>query len=275
MLQNKILRGILLTGLSITLVVSSAVGITFADSHTEHYHEIEYCPNGDGTHYVYCTDGDCDYERIEECAYIEGYCPYCDYEYPCEDIDEAPDYSDNPDYASSYHKYDGYDYDYINDAGKGIETTDIFGVDYYIGDVDEDGGIVTDWYYFTPQDVIILAQVMRHEAGNQPEAGKIAVVEVILNRVRSPYFKQDTVSGIVYAPKQFSYVERSKKTVPTEYELELVRDIILGQKRVFNDPEILYFRNTEVTSGFSNACAVDWGTHKYATYIGEHSFYYQ
>ena len=250
-------------------------------------HDINYCSNGDGTHYVYCTQASCGYERTEDCAYLDGYCPYCGYaflddttytEAKGEGNKEEPKKQNEGKIESG--SYDGPVAEseaaaFIDKAAEGKESTDIAPLGYSCGAVGADGGVVTDWYQFEPYEIVILAQIMRHEAGNQPEAGQIGVVEVILNRMASPYFSQNTVSGIVYAPKQFSYAENSRTIVPTKYELSLVRDIILGNKRVFNDPNILYFRNTMITSGFSTSLPVDWGSHKYATYIKDHAFYYQ
>ena len=249
-------------------------------------HDIDYCSNGDGTHYVYCTEAKCRYERTEDCAYLEGYCPYCGYAFP-DDSSEAEEIREEKE-AETENQIEKHSEirsadmpasesaDSFADMGEmGRESTGIVPLGYSCGAAGADGGVVTDWYHFEPYEIVILAQIMRHEAGNQPEAGQIGVVEVILNRMASPYFSQNTVSGIVYAPKQFSYAENSRTIVPTEYELSLVKDIILGNKRVFNYPNIMYFRNTMITSGFSTSLPVDWGSHKYATYIKDHAFYYQ
>lgn len=139
--------------------------------------------------------------------------------------------------------------------------------------IDSDGSITTDWYCFSPEEVAILAQVMLHEAGAQCEEGRIAIVEVILNRMKSEYFSPDSVEGIVYAPGQFSNVEESMDLVPSDEDLCLVQDIIIGNKRVLGDMDILYFRNTMLTDGFPTSTAADWGKHRYATFIQDHAFY--
>ena len=141
--------------------------------------------------------------------------------------------------------------------------------------VDSDGYISTEWYYFSPDEIEILAQVMLHEAGSQCEAGKIAVVEVILNRLQSHHFSQDTVEEVVYAPGQFSDVDDSLEIVPSDKDLCLVQDVILGNKRVLDDKDILYFRNTMIIDGLPTSKAVDWNDHRYAVYIQDHAFYYQ
>lgn len=55
---------------------------------------------------------------------------------------------------------------------------------------------------YTDEELDILSRVIQHEAGYEPMAGRIAVGNVIMNRVHSPAFP-DTVSGVVYARNQF------------------------------------------------------------------------
>ena len=56
--------------------------------------------------------------------------------------------------------------------------------------------------YYDAATVDLLARVITHESGNQPLEGKIAVGNVILNRVASPSFP-DTVYEVVYQKGQF------------------------------------------------------------------------
>lgn len=51
----------------------------------------------------------------------------------------------------------------------------------------------------------LLAILVRAEAGNQPAEGKQAVAGVVLNRVEDPRFP-NTITEVIYAPKQFSVV---------------------------------------------------------------------
>lgn len=133
-------------------------------------------------------------------------------------------------------------------------------------------GVAAPGYIYSAEEIKILAQVMRHEAGNQCTEGQIAVVEVILNRMFSPYFP-NTVSEVVYAPHQFSYVERSKKIVPTEDELNLVKSVVTGQARVLNDPRILYYKNQYICDGIKSSTPKNWGRLQWVTYIQDHAFY--
>lgn len=49
----------------------------------------------------------------------------------------------------------------------------------------------------------LLPLTIYREAGGEPYEGKVAVAEVILNRVQDPRW-EDQIDGVVLAPKQFS-----------------------------------------------------------------------
>lgn len=55
---------------------------------------------------------------------------------------------------------------------------------------------------YSDEDLDILSRVIQHEAGYEPLMGRIAVGNVIMNRVHSSSFP-NTVSGVVYARNQF------------------------------------------------------------------------
>ncbi len=56
---------------------------------------------------------------------------------------------------------------------------------------------------FADGDRTLLANLIYCEAGGEPYEGQVAVGAVVINRVLSSVFP-DTVSGVIYAPKQFS-----------------------------------------------------------------------
>lgn len=58
---------------------------------------------------------------------------------------------------------------------------------------------------FQEGDRDLLACIIYCEAGNQPYTGQVAVGAVVINRVRSAAFP-NTVSGVIYQPRQFSPV---------------------------------------------------------------------
>lgn len=61
-----------------------------------------------------------------------------------------------------------------------------------------------DGMVFTEDDVYLLANLIYCEAGNQPYEGQVAVGAVVINRVRSSAFRQNTIFDVIYAPSQFS-----------------------------------------------------------------------
>lgn len=65
------------------------------------------------------------------------------------------------------------------------------------------------------EDIVWLRKIVAAEAGNQPYEGKAAVAEVVLNRVKSSKFKQNSVVGVIFAKHQFQPV--SNGTIYTAY----------------------------------------------------------
>jgi N-acetylmuramoyl-L-alanine amidase len=62
------------------------------------------------------------------------------------------------------------------------------------------------------QDIKCLARNIYHEARGEPLEGQLAVAQVTLNRVQSPRY-HNTVCGVVYAYKQFSWTLDKHKRV--------------------------------------------------------------
>lgn len=59
-------------------------------------------------------------------------------------------------------------------------------------------------YNATPEELHLLAAIIYREANNQPFEGKLAVANVVLNRVFNKRFKQNTITSVIYAPNQFA-----------------------------------------------------------------------
>lgn len=127
---------------------------------------------------------------------------------------------------------------------------------------------------YSDEEVFLAAQLIHHEAHNQTYNGKVAVAEVLINRVKSSLFP-NTVDAVVTQEGQFSHSRRIKNIQPSDVELRIARSVLNGSLRVFNDSDVLYFRNPKVTSGFSAKVDRDWGELDYVTYIGDHAFYSQ
>ncbi len=61
-------------------------------------------------------------------------------------------------------------------------------------------------YSATPEEIHLLAAIVYYESGWEPADGQLAVANVVLNRVLSPRFKQNTIADVIYAPGQFTGV---------------------------------------------------------------------
>lgn len=61
-------------------------------------------------------------------------------------------------------------------------------------------------YNATPEEVHLLAAIVYYESGWEPAEGQLAVANVVLNRVLSPRFQQNTIADVIYAPGQFTGV---------------------------------------------------------------------
>ena len=131
---------------------------------------------------------------------------------------------------------------------------------------------------YSDKDLEIVARMMVHEAGNQPETGQIAIAEVIYNRVVSSEFPNN-VQDVVYAPSQFTNAKDLMKSAytPSERQLKLAKQVLEGKLKVLNDPNIVFFRNPYYVH-LSAAQRVNWvdgsNTYKWACYIKDHAFYY-
>lgn len=83
-------------------------------------------------------------------------------------------------------------------------------------------------------DVKLIGQVVVAECLHQPYAGKVYVIDTILNRVDDERFP-NTIEGVVKQPNQYV---RSEKGVPNEI-LMIVQSEMLKR----TNTEVLYFRN--------------------------------
>lgn len=61
-------------------------------------------------------------------------------------------------------------------------------------------------YNVSAEELHLLAAIVYWESGWEPLNGQLAVANVVLNRVFSPRFAQNTITSVVYAPGQFSGV---------------------------------------------------------------------
>lgn len=123
------------------------------------------------------------------------------------------------------------------------------------------------------EEIYLFAQLIHSEAGNQGYNGMVAVGEVVINRARSPKFKETTIKEVILADGQFSNSENLKKITPTEEELAVAQMLVNGMIAVFHNPDVLYFKNPMITDGIRPDIPYDWGKHKWYAAVNEHAFY--
>lgn len=64
-------------------------------------------------------------------------------------------------------------------------------------------------YSASADEIHLLAAIVYWESGWEPANGQLAVANVVLNRVLSSRFSQNTIASVIYAPGQFSGVAES------------------------------------------------------------------
>jgi len=122
------------------------------------------------------------------------------------------------------------------------------------------------------REVQCLAQNIYYEAGNEPSAGKIAVAEVTMNRVKKGYAK--TVCGVVTQKSkgtcQFSWVCSPKKAVDSMKNWveskKIAENILISRKKYGIIGNATHFHADYVDPSWASS-------KKYVSQIGRHVFY--
>ncbi len=122
--------------------------------------------------------------------------------------------------------------------------------------------------FYDQNDYMLLARLIRAESGNQPLEGKIAVGNVIMNRVKNPSFP-NTVSGVIYdrsSGVQFTTAYNGAMDVYPNQESLIAAKLCLEGYSVTDTS--LFFFNPKTTSA-------KWirNNRTYVTTIGNHAFY--
>jgi N-acetylmuramoyl-L-alanine amidase len=95
-------------------------------------------------------------------------------------------------------------------------------------------------------DLYWLSRIIHAEAKGESAEGRIAVGNVILNRMKSNEFP-DTLKGVIFQKNQFSPVSNgSIYNEPTEETLKLAQRVLDGERVVPAD--VLFFYNPAVVS---------------------------
>lgn len=122
-------------------------------------------------------------------------------------------------------------------------------------------------YELVDEELLLLQKIVMAEAEGEPYEGKIAVTNVILNRLRSANFP-DTIKDVIYQKSQFSPVHngRLKRVTADEDTIAAVNEALNGRKEVTDDT--YYFLSLKLASDLTIAKTKDE-----AKAIGNHTFY--
>ena len=125
------------------------------------------------------------------------------------------------------------------------------------------GAIVPGEQYYNADDLYWLSHIINAESGNQPLEGKIAVGNVVLNRVNSPIFP-NTIHGVVFQKNQFSPVRNGSINLEPNEESIVAAKLCLDGATIL--PDAYWF------NGVNSVC---WASrHKECiAVIGNHAFY--
>lgn len=134
----------------------------------------------------------------------------------------------------------------------------------------ETTGSRTEWAseVYDVNDIYWLSRIINAEAGGEPFNGKIAVGNVVLNRVRSPLYP-NTIYGVIFDRKygtQFSPVSYGTIYNPPNEESVIAAMICLEGYSLSD--EALFFLNPRISTSF-------WivNNRPYEFTIGRHDFY--
>lgn len=123
--------------------------------------------------------------------------------------------------------------------------------------------------FISEEERRLLAQLVEAEAGGESLIGKIAVVNVVLNRVNDKDFP-NTITEVIMQKGQFTPVATGRiNNSPSEESMLAVKKAIDEGYRVFG-PNIVYFCNKKIAT---NRWMIE--NKKEAITIGSHTFYYK
>lgn len=141
-------------------------------------------------------------------------------------------------------------------------------VEYFVVNADK---YYTDFHYspnhydYTETEVYILAQLIHGEARGEIWEGKIAVANVVMNRVLCRGAFPDTIKGVVTDPDQFSGYKSTIR--PSSECMKAAREVLQNELWVIPQ-DVYYFRSGAPAN-------VNWGRLPFYKKIDGHCFYRQ
>ncbi|GLB60491.1 cell wall hydrolase [Cytobacillus sp. NCCP-133] len=122
----------------------------------------------------------------------------------------------------------------------------------------------TDHRFIKPEEKKLLARLVQAEAEGEPFEGKVAVADVVLNRVEHEQFP-DTVKDVIYQKNAFEPVQNGSINEPASNEAVQAVETALVDKE--KNVELLYFYNPETATSqwiFSREVVKKIGNHAFA-----------
>ena len=117
--------------------------------------------------------------------------------------------------------------------------------------------------YYNADTLYWLSRIIHAESGNQILEGKIAVGNVVMNRVKDPKFPNN-IYDVLYQKNQFAPASSgSLKRTPNEESVIAAKLVLDGAEIV---PTALFFNRAGLSCYASR-------NRTYVTTIGEHAFY--
>ncbi|WP_088106011.1 cell wall hydrolase [Halalkalibacter urbisdiaboli] len=119
---------------------------------------------------------------------------------------------------------------------------------------------------FSKEDIDLLARIVRAEAQAEPFEGKVAVADVVLNRVESPQFP-NTIKKVIYERGQFQPVANGQINKPADKEsIKAVYAALSDMRNITQNS--LFFYNPKIATN-------RWlDSRKTSVVIGQHVFKY-
>ncbi len=142
------------------------------------------------------------------------------------------------------------------------DLTDFFVVDanaYY-----NEMGYSNNHYEYTENEYYMLAQIIDIEARGESFDGKVAVGNVVMNRVLCRTFPGSTITAVITRPGQFAYAGREDRK-PSSSSKRAARAVLDDELWVI--PQDVYYFRSGAPAG------ENWGSHKFYKKIGGHCFY--
>lgn len=118
-------------------------------------------------------------------------------------------------------------------------------------------------YVYDSETAVWLARIIHAESGNQSLEGKIAVGNVVMNRVNNPQFP-DTLYEVLFQKNQFSPASSGSIYKEPNWESKVAAMLVLEGVQVV--PEALFFNA-------AGARSYAYKHRSYVTTIGDHDFY--